>query len=117
MSGLGGRTLAPVVEVDDQTFGKLVLEALVPVLVDFRADWCAPCRTLEPVLADIAVERVGSLSVCQLDADRNPATVARYGIMGLPTLILFHGGQIAGRTSQARTRRDVEDFLASTLAG
>ncbi len=47
----------------------------------------------------------------------NPVAVARYGIMGLPTLILFHGGQVAGRTSQARTRRDVEDFLASTLAG
>ena len=109
--------MAPVVEVDDQTFGKSVLEAPVPVLVDFRADWCAPCRALEPTLADIAGERVGSLSVCRLDADMNPLTVARYGVMGLPTLILFHGGQIAGRTSQARTRRDVEDFLASTLAG
>jgi thioredoxin 1 len=106
-----------VVEVDDQTFGKVVLEALVPVLVDFGADWCAPCRALEPALADIAGERIGSLSVCRLDADMNAVTVARYAVMGLPTLILFRGGQIAGRTSQARTRRDVEDFLASTLAG
>ena len=109
--------MAPVVEVDDQTFGKLVLEVLVPVLVDFRADWCVPCRALEPALADIADERVGSLSVCRLDADMNPVTVARYGIMGLPTLILFRDGQVAGRTSQARTRSDVEDFLAATLAG
>ena len=109
--------MAPVVEVDDQTFGKLVLEALVPVLVDFRASWCAPCRALESALADIADERVGLLSVCRLDADMNPVTVARYGVMGLPTLILFRGGQVAGRTSQARTRRDVEDFLASTLSG
>jgi thioredoxin 1 len=106
-----------VVEVDDQTFGKFVLEARVPVLVDFRADWCAPCRALELALVDVADERIGSLSVCRLDADMNPVTVARYGVMGLPTLILFRGGQIAGRTSQARTRRDVEDFLASTLAG
>ncbi len=109
--------MAPVVEVDDQTFGTLVLEALVPVLVDFRASWCAPCRALESALVDIADERVGSLSDCRLDADMNPETVARYGLMGLPTLILFHGGQIAGRTSQARTRRDVEDFFVSTLAG
>jgi thioredoxin 1 len=106
--------LAPVVEVDDQTFGKSVLEASVPVLVDFRADWCVPCRALESTLADIAGERLGSLSVCRLDADTNPVTVARYGVMGLPTLILFRDGQIVGRTSQARTRRDVEDFLAHT---
>lgn len=103
--------MASIVDVTDQTFSKLVLESSLPVLVDFRADWCAPCRALEPALSEIAGERSASLLVCQLDADRNPDTVARYGVMGLPTLILFRAGQIAGRTSQARTRRDIEEFL------
>ncbi len=104
-----------MLEVDDRTFGQLVLAAPAPVLVDFGADWCAPCRALEPALAEIAEERGDALLVCRLDADRNPETVAAYGVMGLPTLILFVGGQIRGRTSQARTRRDIEEFLSSAL--
>lgn len=97
--------------VTDATFQREVLGAPVPVLVDFGADWCAPCRALEPTLAELARERAGSLRVCRVDADRNPETVARYEVMGLPTLILFQGGKVVGRTSQARTRADVEEFL------
>ncbi|WP_369205547.1 thioredoxin [Streptomyces sp. PU-14G] len=80
-------------EVTDETFGEEVLRSEVPVLVDFTAAWCPPCRMVAPVLARIAAEREGRLKVVSLDVDRNPATQAAYGVLSMPTLVLFRDGE------------------------
>src|SRR5580704_11775794 len=78
--------------VDDRTFATEVLESELPVLVEFGASWCPPCRMIAPVLEDIAAERAGTLRVVSLDVDANPMTQARYGVMSLPTMLLFVRG-------------------------
>lgn len=78
-------------------FDRTVLEAEVPVLVDFYADWCAPCKIVAPVMDEIAQKRSGSLLVAKLDTDQAPQISARYGIRGIPTMILFRAGQEVGR--------------------
>jgi len=105
--------------VTDADFRERVLSSGVPVLVDFWADWCAPCRALAPVLEAMAAEPASRLAgrfrICKVDVDKNPETVERYGVMGLPTLILFKGGTPVDRTSRARTREEIEAWLGSHL--
>lgn len=84
-----------IAAVTDDDFQSRVIEADAPVLVDFWAPWCAPCRQLAPILDEIAREQRDRLTVLKLDADANPATLAHYGISGLPTLVLWAGGQTA----------------------
>jgi thioredoxin 1 len=80
-------------EVSDASFEKEVLQSEVPVLVDFWAAWCAPCRMIAPLVDAVAEEYVGSAAVVKLNVDDNPSTSQRYGIKGIPTLILFRGGK------------------------
>jgi thioredoxin 2 len=89
------------VKVTDDDFDRLVDDAEVPILVDFYADWCGPCKTMAPALDSLARERSGNLLVAKLDTDANPKTSERFGIRGIPTLIVFRDGQEAGRVSGA----------------
>lgn len=80
-------------EVTDATFEKEVLQAATPVLVDFWAAWCGPCRMIAPVVKEIASEQAGTLKVGKLDVDQNPGTATRFGVQSIPTLIVFKDGQ------------------------
>ncbi|GAB2585973.1 thioredoxin [Kribbella endophytica] len=101
--------------VDQGNFDEVVLDADRPVLVDFWAQWCPPCHQIVPVLEQIAVERADRLSVVKLNADENPEIPARYRVMALPTLMLFHHGEliwsVVGARPKAWLLKNLDDAL------
>ncbi|MFJ3904728.1 thioredoxin family protein [Streptomyces sp. NPDC090025] len=101
-----------VAEVTDADFEARVLGAELPVLVEFTADWCPPCRQLAPVLSAVAEEEAGRLTVLQIDADTNPATVSRYGILAMPTLLVFRDGEPVRSMVGARSKRRLLEELS-----
>ena len=106
-----------VTQVTDQDFGTLVLESDRPVLVDFWAEWCVPCHMVSPVVEEIARDHVEVLSVGKLNVDDNPETARRYGVMSIPTLIVFKDGQEKARVVGARGKdailREIEPHFAA----
>src|SRR3954452_2901872 len=105
--------------VDEATFDEVVLHADKPVLVDFWAEWCPPCHQIAPVLAQIAAERNDQLTVVKLNSDENPAVPARYRVMALPTLILFHRGEmiwsVVGARPKAKLLKELDDALLAAV--
>jgi len=102
-------------DVTDTTFQAEVLEADQPVLVDFWAPWCGPCRVVAPVLEEIAAERA-DLKIVKLNTDENPQTAANYQVLSIPTLILFKNGQVAKKVIGAYPKRKLEAELEPALA-
>jgi thioredoxin 1 len=101
--------------VTDISFEADVLTAARPVLVDFSAAWCGPCQTLAPILDDLAEEHAGRVDVVKLDVDANPATTNRYGVRGLPTLMLFKGGQPIAQQVGVLPKARLKSWLADSL--
>jgi len=89
--------MADLLNVTEETFQSEVLDASDPVLVDFSAVWCGPCKMLDPIVKQLAVDWNGKVKVVKIDADQNPAIVMQYGVMGIPTLLFFKGGEIKER--------------------
>ena len=105
--------------VDETTFDELVLRADKPVLVDLWAQWCPPCHQIVPILAQIAAERRDQLSVVKLNSDENPAISSRYRVMALPTLMLFHRGEliwsVVGARPKAKLLKELDDALLAAV--
>jgi thioredoxin 1 len=108
--------MAAVTEVSDSNFQAEVLEADTPVLVDFWAPWCGPCRMVAPVLEEIAGEREGALKVVKLNVDDNQQTAARFEVLSIPTMILFKHGQVAAKVIGAMPKKRLEAELEPALA-
>lgn len=104
-------------EVTSSNFDDQVLAAATPVLLEFSAEWCPPCKMLAPTLQALAVKYAGQLRVGTLDSDRYPEYVQRYGVMGLPTLILFQGGEPTRRIVGYQPRERIEAQLLPHLQG
>ena len=104
-----------VSDVTDNNFQAEVLESETPVLVDFWAPWCGPCRMVAPVVEEIAKERAGELKVVKLNIDENQNTAIAYDVMSIPTLILFNHGQVAKRVIGAYPKRKLEAELEPAL--
>ncbi|MEU0858004.1 thioredoxin family protein [Streptomyces griseofuscus] len=107
--------LSGLAEVTDADFAAEVIDAGLPVLVQFTAEWCGPCRQLAPVLRDIARDERDRLKVVQLDVDRNPGTTIAYGVLATPTLMVFRGGEPVRSMVGARAKRRLLEELADLL--
>ena len=93
-----------LVKVTDATFAEVVLASELPVVVDFWADWCPPCRAIEPILGDLAEEFAGRMTIAKIDSDHNPISTRAYGVMSMPTLLIFRGGEVVGSMVGSRPK-------------
>ena len=105
-----------VLEISDQTFDQEVINSATPVLIDFWAPWCGPCKAIAPVVEEVAGTYAGRLKVVKMNVDDNPQTPSKYGVRGIPNLILFKGGnvadQIIGAAPKAHLVRAIDRALA-----
>ena len=108
--------MADITTVTDDNFQAEVVEADKPVLVDFWAPWCGPCRMVAPVLEEIAAEKGDAIQIVKLNVDENPGTAAKFQVMSIPTLILFRDGDVAHKVIGALPKRRLEAELEPALA-
>jgi len=104
-----------VFEFTDAQFDADVLKSETPVLVDFWATWCAPCKAIAPVLDQVAEEYDGKVKIGKVNVDENPATPGQYGVRGIPTMILFKDGQVVDQLVGAVPKKQIEDLLSKAL--
>jgi len=110
MAGLG------VLEVSDATFDQEVLKSEQPVLVDFWAVWCGPCKALAPIVDGVAATYAGKLKVAKVNVDENGATPSRFGIRGIPALLFFKGGKVMDQVVGYRPQEEIEEKVKRLLA-
>jgi thioredoxin 1 len=101
--------------ISDDSFEQEVLQAGVPVLVDYWADWCGPCKMISPILDEVAKEYAGKLKVCKLNIDENQATPPKFGIRGIPTLMIFKNGNVEATKVGARSKSQLTAFVDSNI--
>lgn len=104
-----------VIHTSDDSFEADVIKSAVPVLLDFWAEWCAPCKMIAPILTEIAEEYKGRLKIAKLNIDENPSIPPKFGIRGIPTLILFKNGTVEGQKVGALSKAQLTTFLDTNL--
>jgi thioredoxin 1 len=105
-----------VAKVSDADFEAQVLKSAEPVVVDFWAEWCGPCKMIAPALEELAGTMNGKVKIVKLNVDENPATAAKYGIMSIPTLMLFKNGELASRQVGAAPKQKLEQWITTATA-
>ena len=103
--------MKPTIEINETNFESEVLKSATPVLVDFWAEWCGPCKMLAPVLDEIAGEQAGRAKVAKVNVDTNPGLAARFGIQSIPTLLYFAGGEVRDKTIGVMGKRVIASKL------
>jgi thioredoxin 1 len=101
--------------VSDDSFEKEVIESAIPVLVDFWAQWCGPCKALAPILEDLVQKYTDKVKFVKLDVDHNPSTPPKFGVRGIPTLILFKDGQVKATQVGLLNKADLAQFLDKNI--
>ncbi len=108
--------MAQVVEVTDQDFEAEILQGDKPAIIDFWAEWCAPCRAIAPIIKELAAEYGDQVKIVKMDIDANPATPGKYGIRAIPTVLAFQGGQVVEQLQGARPKADFESMIEKLIA-
>lgn len=108
--------MAEVAEVTDQSFEAEVLQSDKPAIIDFWAEWCAPCRAIAPIIKELAAEYGDRIKIVKMDIDANPNTPGQYGVRAIPTVLAFQGGQVVQQIQGARPKADFEEMAKKLVA-
>ena len=107
--------MADVLDVTDLTFEAEVLKSDKPVVIDFWAEWCAPCRQIAPIIKELAAEHGDRVKIVKMDIDSSPSTPGQYGVRAIPTILAFKDGQVVQQLQGARPKRDFDEMVAGLL--
>ncbi len=107
--------MSNVIEINDANFDSVVLKSEIPVLVDFWAPWCGPCKLLGPTLEEISLEKEGKLTIVKINIDENQEMAAKYGIKSIPTMLIFNKGDLKNQLVGSMPKKNIEDVLSQEL--
>jgi thioredoxin 1 len=107
--------MSNIINISDETFENEVLNSPLPVLLDYWAEWCGPCKMIAPILEEISTDYAGKLTIAKINIDDNPATPAKFGVRGIPTLMIFINGNIEATKVGALSKSQLSAFIDSTI--